>query len=72
MASCNIPVPPTRATLESLGAEAQSVVAAWTLALHGALETCADRQDGLVRVIRNYQAEIRRQNAMKSGKIKGP
>lgn len=63
MRDCNIPIPPSREYLVSLGDEAQSVVAAWTLEMHGALETCASRQDGLARVVRNYQAEISRLNA---------
>ena len=60
--ACNIPSPPAREVLVGAGNEAQSLVAAWALDVHEALENCAARHSGLVGVVRNYQGTIQQLN----------
>ncbi len=69
--NCFIPAPPPRAVLEAAGAEGQSIVAAWTLDVHEALENCASRHTGLVGVVRNYQRTINELNAQAEAAAQG-
>lgn len=63
MRACGITAPPSREYLISLGDEAQSVVAAWTLDVYEDLENCAARHGSLTQAVRNFQTRIDELNA---------